>query len=104
MFYCNLEDPISSVRQGAAIGLSNMVRAYGGSALTEIQKKIITGLNGVRNQPDSSLLFSEPNSRLNTNYTSTRRCPQIADPTNDVPVSWILTIITKQIISIQIKR
>lgn len=86
MFYRNLEDPIASVRQDAAIGLSNTVRAYGASALTEIQQKIVTGLNGVRNQPDSSLQFSEPNSRLNTNYTSTRRCPHVTDPTNDVPM------------------
>ncbi|XP_048516398.1 uncharacterized protein LOC105690948 isoform X2 [Athalia rosae] len=87
MFYRNLEDPIASVRQGAAIGLSNTVRAYGGLILTEIQQRIIMGLNGVRNQPDSSLQFLEPNSRLNTTYTSNRRCPQVTDPTNDVPMS-----------------
>nr|XP_046486341.1 uncharacterized protein LOC124220926 isoform X2 [Neodiprion pinetum] len=86
MFFRNLEDPIASVRQDAAIGLSNTVRAYGASALAEIQPRMVAGLNGVRNQPDSSLLFSEPNSKLNTNYTSTRKCPQVADPTDDVPM------------------
>ncbi|XP_046749618.1 uncharacterized protein LOC124413223 isoform X2 [Diprion similis] len=86
MFFRNLEDPIASVRQDAAIGLSNIVRAYGTSALAEVHPRMVAGLNGVRNQPDSSLLFSEPNSKLNTNYTSTRRCPQVADPTDDVPM------------------
>ena len=54
MFFHNLEDPIPSVRQGAASSITNVVRAYGQEALTTVMEKITTGLKGVRNQPAES--------------------------------------------------
>jgi hypothetical protein len=54
MFFRNLEDPIPSVRQGAASSLTNVVRAYGQEALATIMEKVTTGLKGVVNQPAES--------------------------------------------------
>lgn len=54
MFFRNLEDPIPSVRQGAASSLGNVVRAYGEEALETVMKKIVDGLKNVRNQPQES--------------------------------------------------
>jgi hypothetical protein len=54
MFFHNLEDPIPSVRQGAASSLANVVRAYGQEALAAVMEKVTTGLKGVRNQPAES--------------------------------------------------
>jgi hypothetical protein len=54
MFFHNLEDPIPSVRQGAASSIANVVRAYGQEALATVMEKITTGLKGVRNQPAES--------------------------------------------------
>lgn len=51
MFFHNLEDPIPSVRQGAASSLANVVRAYGQEALATVMEKVTTGLKCVRNQP-----------------------------------------------------
>lgn len=54
MFFHNLEDPIPSVRQGAASSIANVVRAYGQEALATVMEKITIGLKGVRNQPAES--------------------------------------------------
>jgi hypothetical protein len=54
MFFRNLEDPIPSVRQGAASSLANVVRAYGQEALATVMENITIGLKGVRNQPPES--------------------------------------------------
>lgn len=54
MFFRNLEDPIPSVRQGAASSLASVVRAYGQEALTVVMEKVTAGLKGVRNQPADS--------------------------------------------------
>ncbi|XP_069690165.1 uncharacterized protein [Periplaneta americana] len=54
MFFRNLEDPIPSVRQGAASSLTNIVRACGQEALSTVMEKVTEGLKGVRNQPAES--------------------------------------------------
>jgi len=54
MFFHNLEDPIPSVRQGAASSIANVVRAYGQEAQATVMEKITAGLKGVRNQPAES--------------------------------------------------
>ncbi|PSN56963.1 hypothetical protein C0J52_10867 [Blattella germanica] len=54
MFFRNLEDPIPSVRQGAASSLANVVRAYGQEALVVVMEKVTTGLKDVRSQPAES--------------------------------------------------
>ncbi|KAK7788464.1 hypothetical protein R5R35_012208 [Gryllus longicercus] len=59
MFFRNLEDPIPSVRQGAASSLGNVVRAYGEEALECVMEKIVAGLKGIRNQPHESEKYSE---------------------------------------------
>jgi len=54
LFWQNLGDPISSVRQGAAIALANTVRAYGEEVLLSLQEKVVTGLENLKNQPVES--------------------------------------------------
>ena len=54
MFFHNLEDPIPSVRQGAATSLANVVQAYGQEALTVVMEKVTAGLKAVRTQPPES--------------------------------------------------
>ncbi|XP_023717328.1 uncharacterized protein LOC111869790 isoform X2 [Cryptotermes secundus] len=54
MFFCNLGDPIPSVRQGAASSLANIVRAYGQEAVATVMEKATAGLKGVMNQPAES--------------------------------------------------
>lgn len=44
MFYRNLSDPISSVRQGAASSLTSVVRAYGDNVLENVMEHIIQSL------------------------------------------------------------
>lgn len=51
LFFTNLQDNIPSVRQGAAIALANVVRAYGKDVLPMIIEKMKEGLKGVENQP-----------------------------------------------------
>ncbi|XP_067011656.1 uncharacterized protein [Anabrus simplex] len=59
MFFRNLEDPISSVRQGAASSLANVVRAYGQEALATVSERIVAGLKGMRTQPPESEKYPE---------------------------------------------
>lgn len=54
LFYQNLEDPISSVRQGAAIAIANVVRAYGQEILPELITRIKTSVDNIKNQPEES--------------------------------------------------
>ncbi|KAJ7369805.1 hypothetical protein OS493_036321 [Desmophyllum pertusum] len=50
LFFENLSDSIPSVRQGAAMSLGNVVKAYGEGALTIVIKKVTEGLQGVEKQ------------------------------------------------------
>ena len=52
MFFENLHDSISSVRQGGALSIANLVRAYGLS--DEIIVKLNESLDGVKDQAVSS--------------------------------------------------
>jgi len=54
LFFSNLTDPISSVRQGAAIALANSVRAFGNEALEKVEDKIREGLKNIKDQPVES--------------------------------------------------
>ena len=54
LFFANLGDPIPSVRQGGAIALSNIVRAYKGETHAGIFDKIANGLRSVENQKATS--------------------------------------------------
>ncbi|XP_066947983.1 uncharacterized protein [Macrobrachium rosenbergii] len=51
LFFTNLEDSIPSVRQGAAIAIANIVRAYGKDVLPMIFEKMREAFKGVDNQP-----------------------------------------------------
>ncbi|XP_064483723.1 uncharacterized protein LOC135396603 [Ornithodoros turicata] len=50
LFFNNLGGCILSVRQGAAVALANVVRAYGAEAYSVLEPKIRGGLAGVQNQ------------------------------------------------------
>lgn len=50
LFFKNLGDPISSVRQGAAASLANVVRAYHTPALQIVIEHIKTDLSGIKEQ------------------------------------------------------
>nr|CAD7395536.1 unnamed protein product [Timema poppensis] len=54
LFFGNLEDPIPTVRQGAAVALANVVRAYGQESLAVLMERVTQGLKNVRNQPQDS--------------------------------------------------
>ena len=54
LFFTNLTDPISSVRQGAAIAIANSVRAFGKEALVKVEDKIREGLKNIKDQPVES--------------------------------------------------
>ncbi|CAG2063838.1 unnamed protein product [Timema podura] len=54
LFFGNLEDPIPTVRQGAAVALANVVRAYGQESLSVLMERVTEGLKNVRNQPQDS--------------------------------------------------
>ncbi|XP_077537903.1 uncharacterized protein LOC144150008 [Haemaphysalis longicornis] len=56
LFFNNLHDCIPSVRQGAAVALANVVKAYGMEAFEVVKAKIADGLAGVAKQPAESLL------------------------------------------------
>lgn len=58
MFFSNLQDPIASVRQGAALALSNVVKAYGQEALQTVLAKLKEGLEGVEKQPVTAEKYS----------------------------------------------
>ncbi|XP_022785332.1 uncharacterized protein LOC111325729 [Stylophora pistillata] len=50
LFFENLSDSIPSVRQGAAVSLSNVVKAYGETALNIVTKRVTEGLQGIEKQ------------------------------------------------------
>ncbi|KAK2561519.1 hypothetical protein P5673_015491 [Acropora cervicornis] len=50
LFFENLSDSIPSVRQGAAISLGNVVKAYGESALAVVMGKVREGLKSIEKQ------------------------------------------------------
>ncbi|XP_013398368.1 uncharacterized protein LOC106164872 [Lingula anatina] len=54
LFYENLQDNIPSVRQGAAIALGNVVKAYGAEAAAIVIDKIKEGLQGVEKQTENA--------------------------------------------------
>ena len=55
LFFGNLQDPIASVRQGAALALSQVVKSYETNITQEIFNKISEGFTNIKNQsPDST--------------------------------------------------
>ncbi|XP_063684832.1 uncharacterized protein LOC134819012 [Bolinopsis microptera] len=59
LFYMNLEDNIPSVRQGAAIAISNIVRAYLSPLSNDVVAKLSELLDAVDGQEDDSTLYSD---------------------------------------------
>uniref|UniRef100_T1JGS2 TOG domain-containing protein n=1 Tax=Strigamia maritima TaxID=126957 RepID=T1JGS2_STRMM len=59
LFFANLEDPITSVRQGAAAALANVVRAYGLHVVTTVVNKVREGLSNVKNQQAESEKYAD---------------------------------------------
>ncbi|XP_042227117.1 uncharacterized protein LOC121869653 [Homarus americanus] len=59
LFFTNLQDNIPSVRQGAAIAIANIVRAYGKDVLPMIIEKMKEGLKGVENQPSETERYGD---------------------------------------------
>ncbi|XP_052269389.1 uncharacterized protein LOC127870865 isoform X3 [Dreissena polymorpha] len=58
LFFNNLQDNILSVRQGAALALANVVKAYGDECFSEIIAKVKEGLAGVERQPENTEKYS----------------------------------------------
>nr|XP_026694367.1 uncharacterized protein LOC113475084 [Ciona intestinalis] len=58
LFWGNLQDPIASVRQGAALALAKFVKAYGDSVLSKVVEDLKLGLQGISKQAESSENFS----------------------------------------------
>lgn len=58
LFFNNLQDNIPSVRQGAAIALVNVVKAYGEASQDTVLGKVKEGLEGLENQPATSEKYS----------------------------------------------
>ncbi|XP_078313834.1 uncharacterized protein LOC111130281 [Crassostrea virginica] len=58
LFYNNLQDNIPSVRQGAALALANVAQVYGQESYEEILKKVKEGLEGVKDQPETTEKYS----------------------------------------------
>lgn len=54
LFLSNLKDPISSVRQGAALAIANCVRAYQDEIFHRVVDVIGDGLSGLKEQPAES--------------------------------------------------
>ena len=54
LFFDNLSDPIPSVRQGAAIALTNVATAYIDESLCIIFEKVIIGLQSLKTQKSTS--------------------------------------------------
>ncbi|TRY75172.1 hypothetical protein TCAL_14582 [Tigriopus californicus] len=54
MFLGNLKDPISSVRQGAALSLANVLQAYPEVMFDPIKEILIDGFAGLSDQPEES--------------------------------------------------
>ena len=59
LFYMNLEDNIPSVRQGAAIAISSIVRAYLSPLSNDVVAKLSELLDAVDGQEDDSSLYSD---------------------------------------------
>lgn len=54
LFFDNLTDPIPSVRQGGAVSLRNVAKAYGVESLEVIFDKVINGIQGLKTQKAAS--------------------------------------------------
>lgn len=54
LFFTNLQDPIPSVRQGAAVALTNVAKAYGEEAVSEIFGKVTIGIKSIETQSANS--------------------------------------------------
>ncbi|XP_033735448.1 uncharacterized protein LOC117323982 isoform X2 [Pecten maximus] len=59
LFFNNLQDNIPSVRQGAALAISNLVQAYGQDSLDIVMGKIKEGLDGLEKQPASTEKYTD---------------------------------------------
>ncbi|XP_068210771.1 uncharacterized protein [Palaemon carinicauda] len=66
LFFTNLEDSIPSVRQGAAIAIANIVRAYGNEVLPVIFEKMREAFKGVENQPSECERYGDLESGAST--------------------------------------
>ncbi|XP_071962564.1 uncharacterized protein [Antedon mediterranea] len=58
LFFGNLADNIPSVRQGAAVALGNVAKAYGEDAIKILFEKIKEGIAGLEQQAESSARYS----------------------------------------------
>ncbi|XP_033114382.1 uncharacterized protein LOC117114802 [Anneissia japonica] len=58
LFFGNIADNIPSVRQGAAVALGNVAKAYGEGAICILLDKIKEGIAGLEKQPESSERYS----------------------------------------------
>ncbi|CAL1530399.1 unnamed protein product [Lymnaea stagnalis] len=54
LFFNNLQDNIPSVRQGAAVAITNIVKAYGGAEQEIVFAKIKEGFENIKDQPATS--------------------------------------------------
>ncbi|XP_050404936.1 uncharacterized protein LOC126820858 [Patella vulgata] len=59
LFFNNLQDNIASVRQGAAIALANVVKAYGEESSEIILNKVKEGLEGIEKQPANTEKYGD---------------------------------------------
>ncbi|KAG0725181.1 hypothetical protein GWK47_039084 [Chionoecetes opilio] len=66
LFFTNLHDNIPSVRQGAAVAVANVVRAYGTDALPMVVEKMHHGLKGVEEQPSETERYGDLDQGLAT--------------------------------------
>jgi len=54
LFFDNLHDPIPSVRQGGAVALTNVAKAYGEEALEYVFNQVSKDFDGIKEQKSSS--------------------------------------------------
>ena len=54
LFFANLHDPIPSVRQGGAVALTNVAKAYGEESLEFIFAQVAKDFDGIKDQKTSS--------------------------------------------------
>lgn len=66
LFFTNLEDNIPSVRQGAAVAIANVVRAYGKDSLPLVVERLHGGLKGIEEQPSESERYGSLDGGLST--------------------------------------
>lgn len=70
LFYENLGFPISTVRQGAAASIANMIRVYGPDVIPGVIERIIYGLESVSRQlPDACSGFNSLTISPETRYS-----------------------------------